>query len=583
MFVRNAKVDTQSEIVRSKGGDVQAPSITMLNVTKTYANVVFFLGNVSFEIKEFDISTPVHVPELLKLIEGYPDYEFIAKGFMQGFALGVRENPLLMMSKKLGNVPNKHMLEKFQGELDSGRIIGPFKDPPFTDLMVSPIYVIPKPNTTKWRMIFNLSSPKGASVNDNIPDVKRCVAYTDVRSVVSHIVSLHNTNEVFMAKLDISDAYRLVPIAKSDWKYLGIHLDSGYYIDRRLPMGAGSSCQIFQRISDMLQWLFVKIQNCHCRVFNYLDDFLIVAVGQEACNTALETIMAVSKVVGIPMAPHKIERATQAITFLGIGIDAKDCSLYIPEEKREKTLAQLNSFLNRKKARVLDWQKLLGKLCHLSQVVVAGSVFLSSVYGSLKGVLSTQQHLFRTISAETRGDLAVWQHFLTDTIPGKRFSYMVGGTPTYTIFTDASGSTGFGATMDEQWFCGTWPDTFWSSLNIAVLELYPVLISLNIWLSGISNSIVAIRTDNKALVPVLTRLYCKDATIRKLLRPIALLSMKNNLLIIATHIEGKKNIKADLLSRNKLFEFRERFPEMADAQTEVPSHLLPMKIKNKYW
>ena len=39
------------------------------------------------------------------------------------------------------------------------------------------------------------------------------------------------------------------------------------------------------------------------------------------------------------------------------------------------------------------------------------------------------------------------------------------------LYTDASGSFGYGAVFRDQWFYGPWPDS-WKSFNIALLEFH---------------------------------------------------------------------------------------------------------------
>ena len=45
------------------------------------------------------------------------------------------------------------------------------------------------------------------------------------------------------------------------------------------------------------------------------------------------------------------------------------------------------------------------------------------------------------------------------------------------IYTDASKTIGYGAVCERQWFAGEWPQE-WKSLNIATLELFPILAAL---------------------------------------------------------------------------------------------------------
>ena len=54
-------------------------------------------------------------------------------------------------------------------ELAKGRVAGPFSSPPLPRLHISRFGVIPKKHQPgKWRLILNLSSPDGHSVNDGI-------------------------------------------------------------------------------------------------------------------------------------------------------------------------------------------------------------------------------------------------------------------------------------------------------------------------------------------------------------------------------------------------------------------------------
>ena len=88
-----------------------------------------------------------------------------------------------------------------------------------------------------------------------------------------------------MAKVHLDDTYRLMPISRLDWKHL---CGSGkYYVDHMLPMGAASSCKIFQQVSDSLKEMLHKRIEKGAMVFNYLDDFLFIAGTHEDDKKAL--------------------------------------------------------------------------------------------------------------------------------------------------------------------------------------------------------------------------------------------------------------------------------------------------------
>ena len=77
-----------------------------------------------------------------------------------------------------------------QTEVSSGRVAGPFSAPPFPPLYISRFGVIPKNNQPgKWRLILDLSSPVGHSMNDGIPKPPFTVQYASVDAVIEGIMA----------------------------------------------------------------------------------------------------------------------------------------------------------------------------------------------------------------------------------------------------------------------------------------------------------------------------------------------------------------------------------------------------------
>lgn len=50
-----------------------------------------------------------------------------------------------------------------------------------------------------------------------------------------------------MAKMDISSAFRRLPIAHEDVCVLGFKFQDSYYIDKCMPMGWTGSCWLFEK------------------------------------------------------------------------------------------------------------------------------------------------------------------------------------------------------------------------------------------------------------------------------------------------------------------------------------------------
>ena len=85
----------------------------------------------------------------------------------------------------------------------------------------SPIGLVPKQHQKdRFRMIVDLSSPSGQSVNDGVNPEWCSLQYASVDQAVSIIQHLGRGTQ--LAKVDIKDAYRIIPVHPSDYHLLGM-------------------------------------------------------------------------------------------------------------------------------------------------------------------------------------------------------------------------------------------------------------------------------------------------------------------------------------------------------------------------
>ena len=73
-----------------------------------------------------------------------------------------------------------------------------------------------------------------------------------------------------MAKMDIKQAYRNVPVHPCDRLLLGMYWEGEVMVDAALPFGLRSAPLIFSVLADALQWIMQKRGVSH--VFHYVDD-----------------------------------------------------------------------------------------------------------------------------------------------------------------------------------------------------------------------------------------------------------------------------------------------------------------------
>ena len=100
-------------------------------------------------------------------------------------------------------------------EFAKGRIAGPFSSPLIPHLHISRFGVIPqKHQPGKWRLILNLFSPDGHSVNDGIRKDPFTVQYMKVDDTIDGIMLLGWGT--LLAKFDVESAYRIIPVHPND-------------------------------------------------------------------------------------------------------------------------------------------------------------------------------------------------------------------------------------------------------------------------------------------------------------------------------------------------------------------------------
>jgi len=174
---------------------------------------------------------------------------------------------------------------------------------------VSSFGVIPKwGQVGKWRLIVDLSSPTGSSVNDGINPEEFTLHY-------------------------VESAYRNVLVHPLDHYLLGMKWCSHYYIDLTLPVGLHSAPFIFNTIAEMVEWILMHPYQIST-LLHYLDDFITAGPPDSPqCAHNLSTTLAVCKQLGLPLHPGKCEGPATVLVVLGIELDLVNSKLPVCQQK----------------------------------------------------------------------------------------------------------------------------------------------------------------------------------------------------------------------------------------------------------
>ena len=85
--------------------------------------------------------------------------------------------------------------------------------------------------------------------------------------------------------------------------------------------------------------------------------------------------------------------------------------------------------------------------------------------------------------------------------------------------------------------------------NIAILEIWAVMVTLKLWGPQLAGKYFWIHVDNEAVAHVLNSGKGRDQELQTAMREIALIAAKNQFVIKARHIPGTTNRIPDWLSR----------------------------------
>ena len=104
-----------------------------------------------------------------------------------------------------------------------------------------------------------------------------------------------------LAKFNIEEAYRIVPVHPDDKHLLSIVWNNQLHINAALPFGLRSAPLIFTALADALQWAIQ--QRGVPYIAHYLDDFISIGPpNSDQCALNQQIIMATCKELGVPLA-----------------------------------------------------------------------------------------------------------------------------------------------------------------------------------------------------------------------------------------------------------------------------------------
>uniref|UniRef100_A0A1Y1N1R8 Reverse transcriptase domain-containing protein n=2 Tax=Photinus pyralis TaxID=7054 RepID=A0A1Y1N1R8_PHOPY len=350
---------------------------------------------------------------------------------------------------------------------------------------LSGIFLVPKSDGTS-RLILNLKN------------LNKYINTSHFKMEDWRTVSCLLRRNMFMATLDIKDAYYHIPIHKDSRKFLRFLFKGQLYEFTCLPFGLCTAPLIFTKI---LKPIFGRLRSKGLLSVTYLDDFLLLGDSYENCSLNVSSTRSLLCELGFIVNDVKSQLIPSKVcTFLGFCFDSVNMTIGLPEKKIASLLALLNSFDYGYEYSLRNFARLVGKLVSSCPAVRFGWVHFKSFerFKFIQLIVNNKSFddMF-TFPVSLARDLIWWKTNLMISTPIRTYRYAL------EIFSDAS-KTGWGVCCQGKTARGVWT-VFEQTLHINSLELLAAFYGLICFAFDYSNCEILLRIDNKTAIAYINK------------------------------------------------------------------------------
>jgi len=171
-----------------------------------------------------------------------------------------------------------------------------------------------------------------------------------------------------MSKIDLKNAFRLIPVRQADWNLLGIWWHNRFFVNACLPFGLRSAPYLFNQLSIAIHWILQHSYGLQ-HLLHYLDDFSLP--DQRIHNNVRRTYNLCSPYAAtstLPLNYRKWRAVLTSLTFLGIHLDSKTMEASISDERKLALINELTWIRTRDKCNKRQLLSLIGKLSFCCKV-----------------------------------------------------------------------------------------------------------------------------------------------------------------------------------------------------------------------
>jgi hypothetical protein len=468
----------------------------------------------------------------------------------------------------------------------AGHSVGPFPEPPWANLQVHPLGLVPK-SSGGWRLTEDASFPHGDSVNDHTGVISQ--HYESWDRVADHFARAERG--CFMLQWDKAEAYRSIPLRVQDQHLTGFHVpDAGYYYSANMPFGFSASAYLWKRFMDaFLRPLAHKLGMPLSSIHSWVDDclFILTPCASDALAT-FATLVSTARRYRFMLHPDKLY-LSRVVTYLGIVLDSTAGTVSLPASKRDQVTERIKAAISAPLWTRKRVQQLVGSLLHVAKCIPHARAFV--------GRLVAVQHRLGKVATPppdwARLDLHAWLTILSSwsgTAIARVRSHVA---PSLVFHVDAFGGNLSGAFAGVGLFCLT--DGSYASLAFSVHQLsqahvvatYSTLVlefaAFPILLASfgplVQGRVIEICADNDGATATARKGFHSAEVVGGLCRVLTALLVSLDCHVIYSRVDTQDNL-ADALSRGDPALFRQTASAQGFyvAPSASPTHLPSIEL-----
>jgi hypothetical protein len=428
-----------------------------------------------------------------------------------------------------------------------------------------------------------------SGINDGIPRADAKVKYDDMRTFgqTLHDARAANLGKCLVAfKSDVASAFLNLPAHPIFQLRQVVRIEGKLFIVRRLVFGNRASPRCWCAVSGLLCWLGTRkldIVGLHV----YMDDFF----GWDFANNLVwyrgrlrprrqVQLLLLWESISCPFEDRKQDHG-EALKIIGFWVDINAGSISLHPDSISDIVAKIDKFLTTpgRAPALRPWQRLAGHLNWMLNVLPWGRPALTEVYRKISG--KNWSHCGIPINAAVIADLS-WLKSIIPQAIGVRFTDVGLWSDIdadMVMWTDASLRNALSFVYSNKGFL--YPikaPPLGMKIDIFFLELLAIASAVH-HAGSLAQPPrrILIWTDSLDSVAVLNSLHTSESLHNAPLLAIAEVILRTGMDLRVRFIEGKRNVRADMLSRLLIDEYQSKFPADRVHRFTPPRELLPAR------